>query len=193
MEAGGDLADRTCIVTREVRDESALIRFVPGPSGEVVPDLARRLPGRGVWVSLGRSKVEDAQRKGLFSRSLKSEVSAPRDLAETVGRLLRGQATSYLSLARKAGEAVSGFDRCGEMLSQRRARLLLHAVGAAADGCRKLRALAGEDVEIIEIFTPAELDLAFGRSPVVHAAVAKGGIAEKLLAAARRVEIYEAH
>ena len=59
MEAGLDehLTERMCIVTREVMDEDALIRFVRGPDGQAVPDLQRKLPGRGVWVSLNRQRV----------------------------------------------------------------------------------------------------------------------------------------
>ena len=37
---------RMCAVSREVRPIDELIRFVVSPSGEVMPDLKRKLPGR---------------------------------------------------------------------------------------------------------------------------------------------------
>lgn len=187
------LADRMCIVTRAVLDESALIRFVRGPQGEVVPDINRSLGGRGVWVSLARKKLAEAQKKGLFSRGFKAESRADAGLPDLVGTLLRKSALSYLSLAKKAGDAVAGFSKCEDMLRSGRARLMVHAAEAAADGRRKLGQGGFENVEIIDVFTEAELNLALGRAHVVHAAVAKGGLAGKLLAAARRIEAYEAN
>jgi predicted RNA-binding protein YlxR (DUF448 family) len=180
-----------CIVTREVRDEAELIRFVRSPDGVAVPDLARKLPGRGVWVSLDRRMVAEAQRKKLFSRGFQAETTIPPDVADMVGRQLRQQALSLLSLAKKAGEAVSGFMKVEEMLGRGRAQLLFHGTEAQPDGCRKLDKLAEPKVERIVLFRISELDLAFGRSNVVHAAVAKGGLAEKLSAAVCRIEMYE--
>jgi predicted RNA-binding protein YlxR (DUF448 family) len=192
MEVEDALADRMCIVTREAMNEDQLIRFVRGPQGEAVPDINRKLPGRGVWVGLAKSRVLEAAKKRLFSRGFKAETRAPEGLGELVGELLRRHALSYLSLAKKAGEAVTGFGKVEEMLGREKARLLLHAREAAGDGKRKLAQLTQPGVETICLFSMAELDLALGRSHVVHAAVAKGGLAEKLLAAARRVEAYEA-
>ena len=180
-----------CIVTREVKDEAELIRFVRGPDGMVVPDLARKLPGRGVWVSLDRKILDQAIAKKLFSSGFQSESTIPPDLPDMVGKLLRQQALSFLSLAKKAGEAVAGFMKVEEMLGRGRAKLLFHGTDAAPDGCRKLDKLAAPVVKRIVLFYIRELDLAFGRPNVVHAAVAKGGLAEKLSAAVRRIETFE--
>ena len=192
MEGGADLAERMCIVTREVMDEDALIRFVRGPDGDVVPDLQRKLPGRGVWVSLSAARVAEAVKKNLFSKGFSEATKANPELAGLVGGLLRKAALSYLSLAKKAGEAVTGFTKVEELLGRGRAKVLFHAVEAAPDGCRKLDKLAAPEVQKISLFHLDELDLAFGRSNVIHAAVAKGGLAEKLQAALRRIEVYEA-
>ncbi|MGQ0483785.1 MAG: RNA-binding protein [Hyphomicrobiales bacterium] len=192
MEADAELAERMCIVSREAMDEALLIRFVRSPAGEAVPDLARKLPGRGVWVALSRARVAEAARKNLFSKGFSAETKAAADLSETIGQLLRKTALAYFSLAKKAGEAVAGFAKVEEMLGKGRARVLVHAAEAAADGCRKLDRMAAPEVDKVGLFRADELDLAFGRSNVIHAAVAKGGLAEKLLAAVRRIEIYDA-
>jgi predicted RNA-binding protein YlxR (DUF448 family) len=186
------LSDRMCIVTREVKDEEHLIRFVRSPDGEAVPDLKGSLPGRGVWVSLSRGKVAEAQRKRMFSRGFHAETQASETLPELVGGLLRKAALSYLPLARKAGQAVCGFMKVGEFCSRGDARVLIHAQEARNDGRRKLASAAGPGVETVNLFTVSELDLAFGRSNVVHAALARGGLADKFLAAVRRIETYEA-
>lgn len=192
MEVDGDLAERMCIVTRECQDESALIRFVRGPDGNAVPDLARKLPGRGVWVSLNRERLAEAVKRKMFSRAFAAETKAEENLPDLVGRLLRQHCLSYLSLARKAGEAVTGFMKVEEMLGRGKARFLFHACEAQPDGCRKLDRMAGPEVEIVTAFTLDELDLAFGRSNVVHAAVARGGLAGKLEVAVQRMKTYEA-
>jgi uncharacterized protein len=180
-----------CIVTRQVRDEAELIRFVRSPDGVAVPDLARKLPGRGVWVSLDRKLLDEAIRKKLFSKGFQAETTIPPDLPAIVSKLLRQQALSLLSLAKKAGEAVTGFMKVEEMLGRNRAKLLFHGTDAAPDGCRKLDKFAHPDVERIVLFQIDELDLAFGRANVVHAAVARGGLAEKLSVAVRRIEMFE--
>ena len=187
-----DLATRMCIVTRETHDEAELIRFVRGPGGEAVPDLARKLPGRGLWVGLSAQRVAEAVRKNLFSKGFSESTTASPELPALVGRLLRKQALAYFSLAKKAGVAVTGFTKVEDLLMKGRARLLAHAVEAAHDGCRKLDKLMGPETERCVLFTLDELDLAFGRSNVIHAAVAKGALAEKLLAGVRRIGIYEA-
>ena len=186
------LADRMCILTRKVKDEAELIRFVRAPDGEVVPDLARKLPGRGVWVSLNRQTLADVLRKKLFSRGFAAETSVPADLPERVSKQLRQQALSLLSLAKKAGEAVSGFMKVEEMAGRGRAKLLFHAAEAQPDGCRKLDKYLQPGMEKIVLFHSSELDLAFGGSNVIHAGVAKGGLAEKLLLTIRRIETFEA-
>ena len=191
MEADEALAERMCIVTREVRDEAQLLRFVRGPNGEVVPDLARKLPGRGVWVSLNSKILAEAVRKKAFARGFHAETAVNPDLPDMVARLLRQQALSLISLAKKAGEATAGFMKVEEMLGRGRAAVLLHAAEASADGCRKLDKLLQPGVKRLTLFHSHDLDLAFGRSNVIHAAVARGGLAEKLLAAACRIEMFE--
>ena len=127
----------------------------------------------------------------MFARGFGAETTIPPDLPDIVSKLLRQQALSLLSLAKKAGEAVSGFTKVEDMLGRGRARLLFHGTDAKPDGCRKLDKLAQPGVvEKIVLFEIHELDLAFGRPNVVHAAVAKGGLAEKLSAAVRRIETF---
>src|SRR4051794_3467687 len=96
--------ERRDIVTGEVMDEARLIRFVAGPDGVVAPDLARKLPGRGLWVAADRVSVETAARKGLFARAAKAKVAAPPDLANLVESLLKRRLLSGLGLARRAGD-----------------------------------------------------------------------------------------
>ena len=194
MEPEQDTAmtERMCIVTREVKDVYALIRFVRRPDGHAVPDLQRKLPGRGVWVSLSRERVGEAIRKNLMSRGFAAETKVSPDLVDVIGDLLRKMALSYFSLAKKAGLAVAGNSKVEDMVGKNRAQLVIHAAEAAPDGRRKIDNLAGPGVKVMNIFQVDELDLAFGRSNVIHAAVGRGKLAEKLLLAVQRIEIYDA-
>ena len=123
-------------------DEARLIRFVAGPDGAVTPDLARKLPGRGLWVAARREAVETAARKGLFARAAKAPLTATADLADQVERLLRARLLAGLGLARKAGDLTFGFEKVLAAISAGKAAWLIEAADGAGDGRRKLLAAA---------------------------------------------------
>src|SRR4051794_4038371 len=158
---GGPL--RQCAVSRAHKPPEELIRFVAGPDGAIVPDLARRLPGRGVWVDATKEAVAAAVRQKAFAKSLKRQVSTPADLPALVERLMARRLAEALSIANKAGLVVTGFTKVEEMVAGEKSAVLLHATDAAADGVakldRKFKALAGPDESqpaIIRELTGAE-------------------------------------
>lgn len=191
MEPETELVDRMCIVTRVVKPEDELIRFALSPDGVVVPDLKRKLPGRGVWVSLDRKMLGDAIKRHLFSKGFGAEAKAGPELADLVGLQLRKDVLSALSLARKAGLALSGFMKVEEALTKGNVRMIFHASDGSVDGRQKLDRKCAANVVIFDLFASGDLDLAFGKSNVIHAAVANGGMAEKLLDYARKLAQYE--
>ncbi len=173
--------ERTCIVTREALPVDRLIRFVASPDGEVVPDLRRRLPGRGVWVSAAADHVAAAERKRLFARGLGDDVKVAPGLADRVGTLLRQAALAALSLARKAGTLVTGFAKVEAALAEGNVVGLIQATEAGEDGVAKIEAAARRHLgdraiglARIGIFRGEELDLALGRPNVIHAALLAG-------------------
>jgi uncharacterized protein len=188
---------RLCAVSRAQKPPDELIRFVAGPDRAIVPDLARRLPGRGVWVDATREAVAEAVRRKAFARSLKQNVSVPADLPDLVERLLQRRLTEAVSIANKAGLLVAGFAKVEELVEAGRAVALIHAADAAADGAgkldRKFKALC--DLEhasaaIVRELGGAELSLAMGRPNVIHAAAAEGGASRRLIEEARRLRRY---
>jgi uncharacterized protein len=186
---------RRCAVTRALRPKDQLIRFVLSPDGVVVPDLKEKLPGRGVWLTAAHDTVAEALKRNAFSRAFKQEAEAPQALATQIETLLAEAAISALSLANKAGEVVFGNAKVEEAIAKGRVVGLIHAREAAEDGCRKLDAKArgkksGIALPAIRAFTVDELDLASGRTNVIHAALIQGGAALKVLAAASRLERY---
>ena len=181
---------RMCAVTREVRPIGELIRFVVSPSGEVVADLKRKLPGRGLWISASHAAVAEAVRRHQFSRGFKREVRASASLADETGQSLVRSAIDALAIAAKAGQAISGFAKVEDALLRRQAAVLLHAADGAADGIRKLDALvrktaadSGEtrEIPVITALASAELDLALGRANVIHAALLAGSASRTFL------------
>lgn len=133
-----DASERTCVVTRTAMPPAGLIRFVRAPDGSVIPDVAGKLPGRGVWVTGRRPVVEEAVRRKLFARGFKADTIVPADLAATVDRLLADRALKALSMARKAGLVVTGFGKVTSALSRGGVVAVVHAVEAADDGRRKV-------------------------------------------------------
>ena len=199
--AGGeDIApERLCAVTREVLDADELIRFVRAPDGQIVPDLERRLPGRGVWVKCHRETVEKAVNSKTFSKSLKQPSLADAGLPQRIDGLLLSRLTSTLALANKAGLVVAGFQQVESGLEKAEVRVLLHGSDAAPDGChkldRKFKAIQRDLVltaPIVAILTITEMSLAIGRPNVVHAALISGGLSERFLREAERIARYRA-
>ena len=174
--------DRRDIVTGEPMAEAQLIRFVPGPDGVMVPDLARKLPGRGVWVAADRASVDTAARKGLFARAAKAKVSAPSDLADQVELLLKRRILSGLGLARRAGELTSGFEKVAQAINGGKAAWLIEASDGAQDGRRKMKALLRKQTPppvLFGVFTASELGLALGLENVIHTAFLAGRAADR--------------
>jgi len=196
-EDKNEMAERTCIVTREACDPDQLIRFVAGPDGQVVPDLKRKLPGRGVWVTARRSIVEKAVQNKAFARGFKRKVDADEDLPDLVDRVMQEAALGALGFARKAGECVTGAGKVEAVVSGGKALGLLHASDGAADGMRKLFAMAyaaqtkkGRVAPIWRVFTSMQLDLALGATNVIHAALTKGDAARNSAKSIARLAAY---
>lgn len=196
-EGPQDGPNRLCIATRTVRPVDELIRFVAAPDGRVVPDLKRKLPGRGVWVTATRGALREAVKRKAFARGLKAPVTVPPALPEEVEALLVRTAREGVSLARKAGLVVTGFSKVEAAIAGNGVQALLHASDAAPDGVRKLaqavRRRHGDHAESIPVLGPlesSELDLALGRSHVIHAALMKGSASRACLARLRALERY---
>jgi len=203
-ESGPDLeseagSERLCAVTRQSLDPKHLIRFVASPDGVVVPDLERRLPGRGVWVGCDRRLVEKAIAGKVFSRGLKTKAEAPADLAERIEELLAKRAAATLALANKAGLLVAGFEKVFAALDKGPVAALLHGADAAADGRSKLdrkykaiQGSKGQATHIVDVLTIEQMSLAMGRGSVVHAALIPGGLSDRFLEEAERLARYRA-
>jgi len=189
--------ERLCALTREVRPIDELIRFVVGPDGVIVPDLKRRLPGRGVWITARRAALDEAVKRNAFARSLKREVKATSGLGSQVERQLENAALDALGIAHKAGRVAIGFGRTETALAAvPPVAAILSASDGSPEGARKIAAAAarrqmGEnpaEIPVIAAFTSAQLDLALGRSNVVHAALLAGPASNGFLARCQSLE-----
>ena len=188
--------ERRCIVSGEVMPDSRLIRFVAGPDGQVVPDVAAKLPGRGLWVTATRKAVIQAVEKKLFARAAKANVTADASLVERTEKALVTRMLGDLGIARRSGALVLGFDNVLRALeSPKPPKLMIDASDGAADGKRKLYNAAharGVKPQLMTCLTSAELGLALGRENVIHAAVQPGGLADRLILDAERLSGFRA-
>ena len=181
-----DGPERKCLATGEVRPKSDLIRFVAGPDGTVVPDIAGKLPGRGFYVTADRKALETAVAKKLFSRGAKAPVNVTDGLVDEVERQLARRVVDLISLARKAGKAVAGYEKVKSWLDREEARVLIQASDGSARGKSKLSTPYMGD--FIGWLTADELGLAFGRQTVIHGALGSGGLGQRVVEEARRLK-----
>ena len=190
-------AERLCAATREVKPVDEMIRFVVGPDDAVVADVKRRLPGRGIWVTATRQALRTAIARKAFARGFKRDIRVRTDLIDATERLLERAALDALAMSHKAGRVAIGFAEVTAVLTRDRLRALVHAAEAAPDGRRKLAAVLrrrqdAAAIAVIEAFSSAQLDLALGRSNVIHAALLAGPESDTFLARTARLDCFRA-
>ncbi|TMJ44708.1 MAG: RNA-binding protein [Alphaproteobacteria bacterium] len=184
---------RFCAATGAVRPVDEMIRFVMSPDGVAVPDLKHRLPGRGMWITATRQALHAALERNAFARAFKRDVRVTPDVVDTTERLIERTALEALAICHKAGKVAIGFSNVAAALARARVVAVCNAAEAAPDGRRKLAAALHRRADVAEIrtvdaFTSVQLDLALGRSNVVHAALLAGPESEAFLARMSRLE-----
>ena len=178
--------ERKCIATGEGQPKYGLIRFVASPDGMVFPDVMEKLPGRGVWVSADKAALEKAVKNGLFARSLKTPVQVPDTLIAEVEKQIVRRVVDTISLARKSGHAVSGYEKVKDWLMKEEAEVLIQASDGSERGKSKLSTPYGGS--FIGWLTAYELGAAFGRETVIHCALASGGLTRRVVHEAQRLK-----
>ncbi|MFY0308358.1 RNA-binding protein [Leisingera sp. D0M16] len=179
-------SERKCIATGETQPKQGLIRFVMGPEGQVVPDVMEKLPGRGVYVAASRPALETAVKKKLFARGFKSQVQVSGGLVGEVEDQVVRRLVGLISLARKSGDAVAGFEKVKDWLAKEEARVLIQASDGSGRGKSKLS--TPYKGKFIGCLTADELGMAFGRQTVIHAALASGGLSKRVVDEAQRLQ-----
>ncbi|MBU3260488.1 RNA-binding protein [Roseovarius sp. PS-C2] len=181
-----DGPERKCIATGEVHPRHGLIRFVVAPDGQIAPDIAGKLPGRGIWVLSDRAALEKAVKKGLFARAARQAVIVPDDFVSLVEGQLVARIVNLISLARKGGGAVTGYEKVKDWLSREEATVLIQASDGSERGKSKLSTPQGGT--FIGWLTAEELGRAFGRQTTVHAALGAGGLSQRVVDEAARLK-----
>lgn len=193
-----DMNERMCIVTREKLTAEELVRFVLSPSGELVPDLKQKLPGRGCWVTANASYIKQAQKKKLFASALKSKVEMPDNLADLVDDLLAKSALGMINMARKAGQFITGSAKVDASIRSGEALASFHATDAAEDGVRKIsqartffaKMTEQDKIPSFSLFSSDEMSLAIGEGNYIHSAALAGSAGEGVLKRAKVLANY---
>lgn len=191
--------DRRCVGTGETHPKTRMIRFVKGPDDHVVPDIAGKLPGRGVWTLARRDALEAAIKNGGFKRGLKTNVVADENLIDQTADLLRRKVLSLLPMALKAGQAYMGFDQVKSAAGSEPLAWRIEASDGSEGGRGKIRVLTRaisaelghRPTPVIGCFKSRELGQAFGREDLVHAAVKYGPMRNSFDQAAMRLSGFE--
>ncbi|WP_371224765.1 RNA-binding protein [Roseovarius sp. 2305UL8-3] len=178
--------ERKCIATGEVQPKFGLIRFVVGPDAQMVPDIAEKLPGRGVWISADRAAIDTAASKGLFARAARQPVTLPEGLSDLIETMLARRVVDLISLARKGGHAVAGYEKVKDWLSKEEATVLIQASDGSERGKSKLS--TPHRGSFIGWLTADELGRAFGRQTTIHAALGAGGLSQRVVEEAARLK-----
>lgn len=190
--------ERMCIVTREKLEANQLVRFVLAPNGDLIPDIKQNLPGRGCWVTAQASLIEQACKKGSFSRALKTKVEIPENFVQNIDELMTKSTLGMINMARKAGQFITGSSKVDHAVRNGEALACFHATDAANDGVRKInqaRTFFSKMVEVeiipsFQMFSSDEMAKAFGDGNYIHAAALAGKAGESVLKRAEALAIF---
>lgn len=182
-EQGGPM--RRCVLSGAVRPKDEMVRFVVSPSDEIVADVDERLPGRGFWLSADRDMLMKAGAKHVFAKAARRSVRVPDDFADQVEGALVRRCLSLVGLARRAGQAVIGYEKSRAWLKSGRAGIIVAASDGSAASRAQLEALA--DSAPITVLRADELGAAAGRERAVHMVVSPGRLADSLKREAKRL------
>jgi predicted RNA-binding protein YlxR (DUF448 family) len=177
---------RKCIVSGTTKEKSGLVRFVVGPSDSIFADILEKLPGKGIWVSCDQDALRMASEKGLFSRAARRAVKVPDTLVKDVEQMISNRVVGLLSLARKSGHSVAGYEKVKDWLSKDVVEVLVQSSDGSERGKSKLS--TPRDGSFIGWLSSEELGAAFGRQTVIHCALASGGITNRVVHEAQRLK-----
>jgi len=180
------IIERRCISTGSIMNTKSMVRFVVGPDGGAVPDVFCKLPGKGMWVSSKKSSLDRALSKNLFSVVSKKPVLINNNLSKQIEDSILKKLLNLISLARKANQAIAGFEKVKGSLETDRAVLLIQASDGSPREKSRLRPPVG-DGTLINCLKMQELGLAFGRESVIHAAIMRGGLHKEITLEALRL------
>ena len=190
LDTSEDGPIRKCAGTGKRCPQLDMVRFACAPDGTVTPDVATKLPGRGVWISAERDIIDKAGTSGVFSRGFKRQVTVPYGLSDLIESLLVKRLQSHLGMAKRAGAITLGFDQVRDVIRKTRPGVLLQAQDGAKDSRNKVYFLAKaiyENIQVSGALTSSELGMAFGRSYVVHAVLKNGAFSKRWLEDYRRL------
>ena len=184
---GGKSSVRRCLVSGDEFNIDVLVRFVVDPEGIVVPDIYERLPGRGYWIRANYNLISEGVEKGVFQKRSKKNIQVPFGLVNQTERALRRRCCEILGLARRAGEAHTGYDAVLALLTTGKASVLITALDASINGRKKLLNKKYNALSHVDWLSINDLSLALGRENVVHAALIFGGFRSSFLREANRL------
>lgn len=185
---------RRDITSGETVSTDGLIRFVISPDGQLVPDIAHKLPGRGLWLRSDGASLETALKRNIFSKAAKRQVKAAPDIVASVHGLLRRRCLDLLGLARREGALLTGFEKILSAAKSGKAAWLIEARDGAADGRRRILAAvtaAGHASNLCGCFDNAELSLALGAENAIHVALLPGRRVERWSLEMKRLSGFE--
>ena len=162
---------RKCIATEESKEPIKMIRFVLDPFGAVVPDLAEKLPGKGMWITSCYGTISKAVEKRLFERSMHQRVIISNSFLEDIEQILVDRAVSAVGLARRAGRVLAGHAKIDHALRQGKVLLRIEAKDGSRDGRNKLTRL-NPNIPVLDCVYSEELARAFEKHNAVHLAIA---------------------
>jgi len=187
--------ERRCLASGDTRDPIDMVRYVLSPDGVVMPDIAGKLPGRGVWVSSDRKSLEKTIALKSFGRGFKTKSKVDGDLVTLTENLLARRVLGLITMARKAGVIAMGFDQVQSMAREAAIAFRIEAKDGSKDGRSKIRTLSKAmnreqdlaDPIVIGCFTAQDIGKALARDSIVHAAIKPSKLAKTLAIEVKRL------
>ena len=122
-----------------------------------------------------------------LARAAHGPVQVPPDLPGVLEAALIRRIGDLLGLARRAGQAIAGFEKARDWMRTHPVGLVLQAADGSEAERARFRSAVPNEVPVVAPLTGAELGRAMGHETIVHVALAPGRLAATIAMEAGRL------
>ncbi len=173
-----------CYITKKFYPEELMIRFVLAPCNVLTLDLYHEFEGKEFYVLASKTELG---KMGQYLRKKNGKEFLQDDLISRIDDILRTRIVRLISLARKAGKVIIGYEKIQRGLSFNKIVLLIQAKDGSENRKKDLM-LPESQTTRIDCLNKYELGVPFQKHTITHIGFLKSSFTNPLIFDTSRLE-----